>query len=216
LQTSPVISLVGSLYAGLVLPLSTLWWFAVPWHGDIRPLHLLGLGILPIYVTTCLVCKDLHWRQLLAPGGLHHGRLGWPIFKTTVALQMAGTLLLLIVGITVFWAAADVSPAHSLEFAWHYRVVPLEFAFAVSLMSVLRAICAVSVRTTFVVMTTYLAALVTLGIAHLRAFGKSAGPTLFSVDSTFLCALLLATFALVLLSNRLWTVKKLQPFLRLS
>jgi hypothetical protein len=216
LQTAPAISLVGSVWMGLVLPLSTLWWFAVPWHGDIRPLHFLGLGVLPVYVATCLLCKDLHWRQLLAPGGLHHGRLGWPIFKTTVALQMTGALLLLIVWMAVRWAAFDVSLARSLELAWDYRVVPVEFAFATSLMSVLRAACAGSVRTAFVVITAYLAALLTLGTGHLWAFGKSAGPTLFSADSTFLCGLLLATAALVLLSNRLWTVKKLQPFLRLS
>ena len=216
LQTAPAISLVGSVWMGLVLPLSTLWWFAVPWHGDIRPLHFLGLGVLPVYVSTCLLCKDLHWRQLLAPGGLHHGRLGWPIFKTTVALQLAGALLLLIVWMAVRWAAFDVSVARSLELAWDYRILPVEFAFAASLMSVLRAACAGSIRTTFVLMTAYLAILATLGSAHLWVFGNSKGPILFSVDSIFLCGLLLATAAFVLLSNRLWTVKKLQPFLRLN
>lgn len=202
---------------------STLFWIApvaiqglaVPWHGNIGPYHLLGFGFVALMAVPSVVCKDLHWRQLLAPGGLHRGRLGWPILRTTLALQMAVSLLLASLWILVSWAAFDVPLARNLETVWKYRVFPLEWFFATSLAVVLRAMGAASVRAFVVLLCSLTVTLLLLGGALLWAFGQSAGTTLFSVGPSYVSGLLIAILALAVLSNRLWTVKKLLPSLRL-
>jgi hypothetical protein len=210
------IFLNASLVQGVMFPMVVLQFLASPSSGDVHPYHLFVLGISPLYFAMGLICKDLHWRQCLAPGGLHLGRLGWPIFLSTVALQIVGLLFWAFIWIVLSRAAFKVSLPHTLELAWNYRVFPLELIFATSLASVLRAAGAGSFRSNFVVFGTYSVTLILLGGLTLWTFGLSKGPALFAVDRYFLGCLLLATAALVLLSNRLWTVKKLQPFLRLN
>ena len=214
LQMSPSFRLFQALIPSFYISGVAIQWLAVPSHGNIGPYHLLGFGFVVVFSTTSLVCKDLHWRQLLAPGGLHRGRLGWRILRATVALQIAVFLLLASLWIVVSWAAFDVPLARNLETAWKYRVFPLEWLLATSLAVVLRAAGAASIRDSLVIYTAWVAALLLFAGGLFWAFGFSQGPTLFSVDPSYLSGLLVATVALVLLSNRLWTVKKLLPFLR--
>ena len=215
-QHSPSTQLLLTSSQGFLFPLMSLPYMGIPWHGDIHPYHLLGMAFISLYGVNCLICKDLHWRRLLTPGGLYQGRLGYRIFSTTIAFQMAGALLWVASGIIIARAALDIPLARSLEVVWSHRAVPLAWMFAVSLVSVLRALGAGSTRATVVVFTTYGLSLLALGAASYGVFGLSKGPALFQVDGSFVTALLLATFAMVLLSNRLWTVKKLQPYLRLG
>lgn len=193
----------------------TIQWLAVPWQGNIGPYHLLGFGFVALMTMTSVVCKDLHWRQLLAPGGLHRGRLGWPILRTTLTFQMLALLLLASLWTMVSWAAFDVPVSRTLETAWKYRVFPLEWLFAIGLAVVLRAMGAVSIRAFLVLLFSLIVTLLLFGGAMLWAFGLSPGPTLFSVGPSYVSGLLIATLALAVLSNRLWTVKKLLPSLRL-
>lgn len=214
-QTSPFWSWFKEFSSLFWMTPMAIQWLAVPWQGNIGPYHLLGFGFVALMSLTSVVCKDLHWRQLLAPGGLHRGRLGWPILRTTLALQMAVFLVGTGLWFMVSWAAFDVPVSRSLETAWKYRVFPLEWFFATSLAVVLRAMGAASVRAFVVLLSSLTVMLLLLGGAMLWAFGQSPGPTLFSVGPSYVSGLLIAILALVVLSNRLWTVKKLLPSLRL-
>ena len=196
--------------AGQMINLSSL---AVPWQGEIYGYQLLGLAFFLPLLGISLACKDLHWRQLLAPGGLHHGRLGWPIFKTTVAIQLTTVLILGCAAVLFFWVAFNIPITRSLETVWRYRCVPAQWIFGVSLMSVVRS---VSANHTGAIFAALFLVLLAIGGGMLWAFGLTKGHVLFLADSTFLFGLVFATAALVLLSNRLWTVKKLLPYLRLS
>lgn len=214
-QTSPVWHLSKEFSQLFWMTPVAILWLAVPWQGNIGPYHLLGFGFVTLMTLTSVVCKDLHWRQLLAPGGLHRGQLGWPILRTTLTFQMLALLLLASLWTMVNWAAFDVPVSRTLETAWKYRVFPLEWFFATSLAVVLRAMGAASVRAFVVLLASLTVTLLLLGGAMLWAFGQSPGPTLFSVGPSYVSGLLIATFGLAVLSNRLWTVKKLLPSLRL-
>ncbi len=212
----PEYSSMLSLWIALIAPLGTLVWLAVPWQGEIYAYQLLGFAFMLPSLAPALACKDLHWRRLLAPGGLRHGGMGLPIFKTTVAIQLMGMSILagaaILVGLVVF----NIPIARSLETVWRYRCFPFEWIFGVSLISVIRPVCAGHPRATIVGVITYALMLLVIGGGMFWAFGWTKGPVLFLADSTFLFSLVFATAALVLLSNRLLTVKKLLPYLRLS
>ncbi|MDD5334127.1 MAG: hypothetical protein PHS32_10300 [Rhodoferax sp.] len=214
-QTSPFWTLFKEFSSLFWIAPVAIQGLAVPWHGNIGPYHLLGFGLVALLTVPSVVCKDLHWRQLLAPGGLHRGQLGWPILRTTLTFQMLALLLLASLWTMVNWAAFDVPVSRTLETAWKYRVFPLEWFFATSLAVVLRAMGAASVRAFVVLLSSLTVTLLLLGGAMLWAFGQSRGPTLFSVGPSYVSGLLIATFGLAVLSNRLWTVKKLLPSLRL-
>ncbi len=214
-QTSPFWYLFNGCSPLFYMTPTAIQWLAVPWQGNIGPYHLLGFGFVVLITLTSVVCKDLHWRQLLAPGGLHRGRLGWPILRTTLIFQMLALLLLASLWMMVNWAAFNVPFSHTLETAWKYRVFPLEWLFATGLAVVLRAAGAASIRAFVVLLSSLTVTLLLLGGVMLWAFGLSRGPTLFLVGPSYVSSLLIATLALAILSNRLWTVKKLQPFLRL-
>lgn len=212
-SASPYTGHIGVLLnQAFVFPILALQWLAVPWNGNVGPYHFLILGFLSFVSLQFLACKNLHWRQLLAPGGLHHGRLGWHILGTNLVLQTVGYLIVASLWIAVSWAAFDVSVSHNFETAWKYRLLPVELLLASSATVVLGAVGAASVRGIIALAVT----LFVLGGGMLWAFGLSQGPTLFSVGPGYLGGLSIATAVLVVLSNRLWTVKKLLPFLRLN
>ena len=50
--------------------------FAQPLGGPVTALQIWVTGFYAFFASTSLVCKDAHWRMLLAPAGLKGGRLG--------------------------------------------------------------------------------------------------------------------------------------------
>ncbi len=215
-QTSPGIALWIAcsqvFYVGIAAP----QWMAVSWNGKVGPYHLLGLGFLSLISAASLAFKDLHWRQLLAPGGLHQGRLGWHILRSTLVFQMGAVLMFSSLWVAISWFFFDWPLDRNLDAAWKYRVFPLEWLLATLVAINIRSMGAASTAASLAVFTAWVTTLSLMGGGLLLAFGLSPGPTLFLVDTYYVGALLLAAFALILLSNRLWAVRKLLPFLRLS
>ncbi len=183
--------------------------YLAPWNSEIGPAHLLVLAVLSISASGRLICKDLHWRHLLAPRNWHRGRLGWHIFVTSVALQWAVIAFVVCIWVIGSWAFGDVPLSHSLETTWSYRILALEMAAATGFALIIRGLGRL-----FPVI--FLFAFAALWGALLWTFGFSHWPTWFEVDADYGAGLLIASLASVAVANRLWTVKKLQPFLRLN
>jgi hypothetical protein len=179
------------------------------WHSRVGPVHLLGLAFLTMYTGAFLTCKDLHWRHLLAPGTWHRGHLAWHILGASLALQCVCYFLCASAWIALSWAWFDVSPIRNIEFAWKYRILPLEVLAATGLSVLFRSTGRLSPLV-------FLGAFFSIWGAMTWVYGFTDWPTWFSVDATYAVGLLTATLFAMGVANRLWTVKKLQRFLRLN
>ncbi|MEI8326444.1 MAG: hypothetical protein WCH44_13985 [Betaproteobacteria bacterium] len=208
-RRSPFAFLRDAIFQFLWIPTLASPYLLAPWNSEIGPAHLLVLAFFSASASGALICKGLHWRHLLAPGNWHRGRLGWHIFVTSVALQWAVIAFVVCIWAMGSWAFADVPLSHSLETTWSYRILALEMAAATGFALIIRGLGRL-----FPVI--FLFAFVALWCAGLWIFGFSHWPTWFEVDADYGAALLIASLASVAVANRLWTVKKLQPFLRLS
>jgi hypothetical protein len=170
--------------------------------------QLLGLGCLVGHSLVNLVCKDLHWRWLLAPGGLRPGRLGQHIFLSTLAYWYAVLLAIVVVAwflaCTVFGASTDAF----LNYVLRFELLPLHLCFAVSVGTCVRGLPYPMrwVVGIFVVWLIYAASSVWKLTAELGA-AKQAG--WFTAGPEYVGTLLAFSALAIVLANRVWTVDKL-------
>lgn len=171
-------------------------------------LQLLGLGGMVVYAALSLVCKDLHWRWLLAPGGLRPGRLGQHIFFSTLASLCAGILAFVVVAwflaCTVFGASTDTF----LNYLLHFELLPLHLCFAVSVGTCVRGL-PYPLRWIIGFSVAWLAC--AAGFVWQLTAELAAGrpATWFTTGPEYVGTLLAASALAIVLANRLWTVDKL-------
>lgn len=188
--------------------LSTLF-LPTAWHATVGPYQLLWLGLIVIILSNSIVCKDLHWRMLLVPGGLQRERIGSHLFSVTLTIQFVVALALVAIGIAVSTLVLDLPLVWIFEKMQKFIVLPLEMLFTVSL--------AVSLRSFGRPVLTMVIAHFLLSLYGGAMFWKfgSEQPTWFSIGPISIAVLLLTSIALIILSNRLWTTKKLFAFSQL-
>ncbi len=169
------------------------------WH----PLVLLCLVV--IFVPN-LSCKDFHWRKLLAPGGLHRGRLGSSIARSS----LEGVFILACLMAMVAWAISFVLPGAPrfdlLAFAQHYAALPFQLIFAVCVATLLRALPHPKW-----VFASLLALLMGAGawvVWHQATL--PAAPAWATMGWEYVVALLSLSAIALAASNQLWTAQKLK------
>lgn len=170
--------------------------------------HALMFGTILLLVSSNLVCKDLHWRLLLAPGGPHRGRLGWNIAVSTATIYMVGFTVifgLLIAGACMFLD----HPTQVFAFmAAQFSTLPFELMFAIALGTLIRG-TRYPMRWSILLAALWLAFIFSLfmgvGMSQWR-FLLSGAPV---VDFPYLLSLLVLTALALWASNKLWTVERL-------
>lgn len=175
------------------------------WGSTLPLWHPLALAVMIVFCYPHLICKDLHWRMLLAPGGLHRGRLGLYVARSTVEYAFGlGSALLLFA-----WAFSHLfnglPTLDVLALIQRYALLPLQLVFAISVATCLRA----SPRPgwVFVGMIVVLTACAVVYGSYQEALPAPA--QWFKAGPGYVTILLGLTLASITLSNRIWTVRKL-------
>ncbi len=185
------------------------FWSNHVWGGSIGPAHLLVLLGILTYMGYFLYCCDLHWRHLLAPGGIASGRMGWHIVRSTLAVYASILLLGLLVYSILVWLIYGLSPLATLADILRNSSIAGEAVFVVCVATALRG----SKHWWLTVISLYgVIALAVLAAAlALHLDGRTLMSTWFHVGPAYLAMLAAGSLASILVANRLWTTKKLLP-----
>lgn len=202
----------SSAFRALMGPMLSM---SVGGFGFVQPLgsplifsHVLGIGMMTGWVCNYLVCKDLHWRYLLVPGGPHRGRLGLHIAFSTATLYLLWFSFFLVVGI----AAGCVFSDHPLEFLQTTEIpfgtLPFELIFAISLGTLIRSTRYPGLWVCLLVVM-WLLFLLTFFIEWGSSFWQFSRVSSITVDFPYLLGLLVLSALALWASNKLWTVERL-------
>jgi hypothetical protein len=199
----------------LFLPVNVL---NLSWGHGVQLWQLWVLGIPAQLASGFLVCKDLHWRRLLAPAGMRRGALGWHIALSTVTATFTG--MLIAAGAVLVFGAAVLTlfqvPIGSLDLLTSYLarfcLASLQMTFAISVGTLIRG-----TQHTMRWQLGLLSVWILAGIAGLfwtwifdaPLSLSSFNVVLFTVGYPYVFALLALSALAVWVSNRLWTVDKL-------
>lgn len=185
------------------------YFFATMWgHGWGANVALWQLGIyawLVVSLSNSLICKDLHWRALLAPGALRPGRLATHIvvhswWLSTLAVVVGAVPMLL-----WYWFAADMPMALALAHAvLQLGAAPIEFFFAMSVATLVRGL-GLNFWQLFTLMFVGVGGVV----AGCWLLGFPVKAPLYTVGPAYLAVLVVAGFGALWVANRLWTVERL-------
>jgi hypothetical protein len=188
------------------------------WGNGVPLWQVWLLGFLAFFASNILVCKDLHWRMLLAPAGMHRGALGWHIVLSTATATFTG---MLIVAGAVIGVGAVVLTLFQISFGSfdlltpylaRVCIAPVYLIFAISVATLIRG-----TQHTKRWQLGLLSVWVLAGIAGLFWTWIFDAPlslssfkvVLFTVDYPYVLGLLALSALAVWASNRLWTVDKL-------
>lgn len=191
--------------------LSLLVWSPAQWNQTLSPAHLLSVGFLCIFMSATLIVRDRHWRMLLVPGGLHRGRIGLHILVSTLEIHLGWVVMAAALGLVAAGMTGYSVPAMLDRYLQHGAVV-FEIAFAASVGLLIRALPK----------TVWLAALLFLALCLLAAAfrlqlvlallqGRLSGVGHMTAGPAYVGILALASIAIAMLANRIWTPKKLFP-----
>ncbi len=182
-------------------------WFGQKWGDGVGWAQLWILGFVTLFTASMLVCKDLHWRMLLAPAGLHRGRLAWHIAVSTATLWAWGLLLIATVGIAVGWGFLDVSWARVLGYLSNFCVLPVQLIFAISVATLMRSTLQPMLQGALVAVW----GVGGLTVVYLTGAWSATplSPPLFTLGWDSVAVLLALSTSALWVANRLWTVDKL-------
>jgi hypothetical protein len=199
----------------LFLPVNML---TLSWGHGVQLWQLWVLGMLAQLASGFLACKDLHWRMLLAPAGMRRGALGWHIVLSTATATFIG--MLIAAGAVIVAGAAALSLFQvsfgSLDLLTTYLarigIAPVYLIFVISVATLIRG-----TQHTRRWQLGLLSVWVLAGIAGLFWTWIFDAPlslsslkvVLFTVDYSYVLALLALSALAVWAANRLWTVDKL-------
>lgn len=190
----------------LVLPACAFQSMRAAWGGDMDGFHFMGMFSVTMLSTTGMVMRDLHWRHLLAPGGVREHRIALNIYFSTLLLYLA---ILLVAGTGVALLDCLVrgqAPTQALDkMAMHSVVIP-EVALALAVGMLIKG-TGQWARVAAVLILFFLV----IALVWTRQMPNAA---LLHAGYGYAATLLLATGAVLLLARRVWTVRKLQPYLR--
>ena len=198
---APVMPLMMLLTFGPQLPRTT-----SSWDSSLEMSHLLMLVLMVSTYLPNLLCKDLHWRLRLAPGGLHRGRLGFYIARSTAEQTFnVACAILLVVWIIVTMMSPAVRALDVLELLQRFALMPIQLFFAISVATLLRSLPRTGwiMGGLMVVLVVSFAAWVTYRSAPPPA------PDWFRAGPGYVALLVALSGAAIALSNRLWTAQKL-------
>ena len=211
----------GSLLQGyfrMWMPFFFLWFTDRPlgahWGSHAGILYLVRIAFLALIGFRMTMCKDLHWRRVLAPHGYRRGGLGWHIIASTFTvtaamLAIAAALLGSILSILQWNGIGTSLPLDRLlQMAGQHAVLPLELIFVICAGTVMRAL-----RHPLLAFLTVMFALCAAGLAAVWLTDSKVLFDFFEIGPTYVACLLAAICIMIWIANRLWTTEKLLPFL---
>ena len=182
------------------------------WGGQAGLLYIGSLVLLAVFASAMLVCKDLHWRRVLAPDGFPRGRVGWHIIASTLTVVTLTVVFLAVCFGALFWSFASngvrVPPADLLIAVAPYRTFPFELVLAVCVGVVIRGTRRPLITSSLVVLI-----LLVVGAAAVGMLGMKTVFGLFAIGPSYLIGLQLAIVGAILLANRMWTTQRLLPYI---
>jgi len=171
--------------------------------GKMQLVRVVSLMMLTMCVASGLVVRDLHWRSFLMSGGLRKNRIGSSMFATTLLIQYG--LLALLLGVAVIWNQTSTggSPEALLALIKRHATLPLEIALSTSIAVALRPLAKSHVWLVLCI------AGIMVGTSMSSALASLTEGTI-ALSLPLYASVLAATSAvLVVISNRLWTMKRL-------
>ncbi|MES2952679.1 MAG: hypothetical protein V4858_29470 [Pseudomonadota bacterium] len=181
----------------------------MPWGTGIPAWQVWLLGLIALLTSTLLVCKDLHWRRMLAPAGMRRGGLGWHIAVSTATVNFIGLLIAIAVGtVAVRVFAPSISLDSVATYLAGFCLAPVQLVFAISVGTLIRGTGYTRWWLWGLVTVWVLAGIAVLGLGSV--FGVvSLRSEWFVADSPYVLSLLVLSAMALWLANRLWTVDKL-------
>jgi len=204
--------LLAQTFSGM--PIMYLWllvWAPAQWNQTLSKTHLLTLGFLCIFMSANLLVRDLHWRMLLVPGGLHRGRIGLHILISTLEINFSCLAIVTSIGFVIFAVSGSPAPKMLDQYLRQSIVIP-EILFAASVGLLVRALpkAAWIGGITFLALC-LLAACFRLQFVMTLIEGRVSNDAHLTAGPGYVCILALASIVFVALGNRMWTPKKLFP-----
>ncbi len=173
--------------------------------GDVTTWNVVRVLLLTVYAGIFLCSRDLHWRNLLAPGGVFRRRLGLRIVITTLASVARLTAVVLCALFLLGWLLSRFVPHAQLTLGWSASVpIALEVLLAVSLAALIRGYSTASGKRIALMSSVFLIATMsaTIGAGWLT-FSRTS-PTFGVVGPSYLVALLTLTALCTAGANRVW------------
>src|SRR5471030_1091447 len=204
--------LLAQTFSGM--PIMYLWllvWAPAQWNQTLSKTHLLTLGFLCIFMSANLVVRDLHWRMLLVPGGLHRGRVGLHILVSTLEVHLGWVALVSAIGLVVVAMTGHSAAAMLDQYLLHLAIIP-EIVFAASVGLLIRALP----KGTWVAGLSFLALCLLAAAFRLQLVisllqGRLSEAGHMTTGPAYVGILALASIVSIVLANRIWTPKKLFP-----
>jgi hypothetical protein len=182
--------------------------FAQPLGSPLTVSHVLMFGFMVLMVNANMVCKGLHWRLLLAPGGPHRARLGWNIAISTATLYTLGFLAILGLGVAGVSAVSGEPLRVIAGLAAQIAPLPFELVFAIALNTLIRG-TRHPLRWFVLLVLVWLVVLIALFTSRGAYSGSYLSLAPLVVDFPYLLSLLALSFLALWASNKLWTVERL-------
>ena len=203
---------VTQVFSGMpIIYLSLLMWSPALWNQTLSPAHLLTVGFLCIFMSATLVVRDLHWRMLLVPGGLHRGRVGLHILVSTLEVHLGWVALVSAIGLVVVAMTGHSAAAMLDQYLRHLAIIP-EIVFAASVGLLIRALP----KGTWIAGLSFLALCLLAAAFRLQLVisllqGRLSEAGHLTTGPAYVGILALASIVSIVLANRIWTPKKLFP-----
>ena len=166
--------------------------------------HAAVLFVIPMFLFANLIIRDLHWRTMLLPGGLHGGKLGFDLWRWTLVAQCIVVLMLAVLVMLTCRFALELPWSAIGAIMARYVTLPVELAFATALAVTLRPLPYPSLWAALMLPS----GVVALFVAH-EAFARHE-TTPFLGLPLYVGGMAAATVCLIMAANKLWTYKKLR------
>jgi len=204
---------VAQVFSGMpMIYLSLLMWAPALWNQTLSPAHLLSVGFLCLFMSATLVVRDLHWRMLLAPGGLHRGRIGLHILVSTLEIHLGWVAIVAAIGLAVIAMTGHSVQAMLNQYLQHLAIIP-EIVFAASVGLLIRALPKAAWIGGFIFLALcLLAAAFRLQLVIALLQGRLSEVGHMTTGPAYVGILALTSIVSVVLANGIWTPKKLFPF----
>lgn len=179
------------------------------WGSAVGLTHLLWLLIFAGFAGYFLCCRDLHWRHLLAPGGITKGRMGSHVIRSTLTVLASLFLPVVLAGILLCWILGGMSPLACLATLARHASLACEIVFMVCFATALRATRHWWLSVTALYGAIALAILAVALTLHLD--GRTLMGPWFRIGPEYIAVLAATSMACTLVANRLWTTNRLLP-----
>lgn len=179
---------------------------SVQWGDDASPVRLAKLAVVCVICSTSLLVRDVHWRDLLLPGGTQLRRLGTRIVLSTLTFQAPLMLLFAVLALLLALPSAEGLPGMSA-----FPVVLLELVFCIALMTMVRSLPRHG-QMAFLAIVFAIAA-----YAYVPQWLKLDVPSFtWHIGPAYIALLACATCAALAVANRRWTPQRMLSALRFA